>query len=72
MLLINAAGKPFQWRKALRSIGNGNCVEVARSNGGVVVRDSQDPNGPMLAYGAESWRAFTAQARQGRSGDSGR
>ena len=71
MLQINAADKPFQWRKALRSIGNGNCVEVARSNAGVVVRDSWDPDGPMLAYSAESWRAFTVQARQRSSGYSG-
>jgi hypothetical protein len=65
---VNAAGESFQWRKALRSIGNGNCVEVASRNTRIVVRDSKDLNGPMLTYDTESWRVFTAQARQGRFG----
>jgi Domain of unknown function (DUF397) len=68
MLPMNAAGESLQWRKTLRSIGNGNCVEVASSSTNVVVRDSKDPNGPMLTYNTESWRVFTAQARQGRFG----
>ena len=46
------------WRKALRSIGNGDCVEVAPIAGDIVIRDSKNPNGPTIAYTAESWRAL--------------
>ncbi|MGH3277952.1 MAG: DUF397 domain-containing protein [Trebonia sp.] len=58
----------FGWRKARRSMANGNCVEVRPVNGTVAVRDSQNPGGDTLAYGAASWRAFAAAIRQGRFG----
>jgi hypothetical protein len=32
----------------------------------VIVRDSQDPIGPMIAYSPGSWRAFAQEARMGR------
>jgi hypothetical protein len=65
MPAMNAAPGPAEWRKALRSMGNGNCVEISPVTGGVVVRDSQDPVGPMLRYSATSWLAFTREARLG-------
>jgi hypothetical protein len=65
MLTDNAIPDSLPWRKALRSVGNGNCVEVAPAATGVVVRDSQDPDGLTLAYDASSWRAFAAAARRG-------
>ncbi|GGV02226.1 hypothetical protein GCM10010182_19810 [Actinomadura cremea] len=38
-----------QWRKASRSLSNGGeCVELARLPGTVAVRDSKDPEGPVL------------------------
>lgn len=36
----------------------GNCVEVARVAGGVVVRDSKNPAGPVLWFSAMEWTAF--------------
>jgi len=54
------------WRKARRSMANGNCVEVRPAYGAVAVRDSQNPGGLVLAYSAASWRAFTHAARLGR------
>jgi hypothetical protein len=50
------------WRKSSYSGSNGgNCVEVADNLSGVVaVRDSKDPGGPVLAFGPDEWRAFTA------------
>ncbi|MFC6017954.1 DUF397 domain-containing protein [Plantactinospora solaniradicis] len=52
-----------RWRKSSRSNSSGgDCVEVADNGAGIVgVRDSKDPNGPALAFGATSWRAFVAR-----------
>ncbi|MEV4723468.1 DUF397 domain-containing protein [Micromonospora humida] len=51
------------WRKSSRSNGQGgNCVEVADNLSGVVaVRDSKDPEGPVLAFGPDTWREFVAK-----------
>lgn len=47
------------WRKASASASNGNCVEVApMPGGGVAVRDSKDPQGPILRFTAAEWAAF--------------
>ncbi|WP_433532651.1 DUF397 domain-containing protein [Micromonospora sp. CA-263727] len=50
-----------KWRKSSRSGNQGNCVEVADAlpGGGVGVRDSKDPNGPVLTFSPSSWAAFT-------------
>ena len=53
------------WRKARRSIGNGECVEVAPLAGTVGVRDSVDPHGSVLRYSAGSWRSFIAATKEG-------
>jgi hypothetical protein len=54
------------WRKATASTGNGSCVEVATtSDGGIVVRDSKDPSGPILRYTAAEWDAFLHGAKGG-------
>lgn len=53
------------WRKAIRSMNNGACAEVASMAGVVAVRDSKDPGGPVVRYPAGSWRFFVAAARKG-------
>jgi hypothetical protein len=55
----------LNWRKAKRSMNNGNCAEVATTKGIVAVRDSKDPQGPVLRYPASSWGSFLAAARMG-------
>lgn len=45
--------------------GNGACVEVAHAGGDVLVRDSKDPDGPVLTFDREEWLAFLAGARAG-------
>ncbi|MFJ7270747.1 DUF397 domain-containing protein [Streptomyces sp. NPDC099050] len=50
------------WRKSTHSGGDGgNCLEVADGHPGIVpVRDSKDPDGPHLTFGAPAWSAFVA------------
>ncbi len=50
------------WRKASHSANNGACVEVARAHGRIAVRDSKNPDGPILWYSAGTWKAFLIQA----------
>ncbi|MEU1886972.1 DUF397 domain-containing protein [Micromonospora rifamycinica] len=48
-----------QWRKSTHSgPDGGNCVEVADNLSGVLVRDSKDPGGPVLAFDPHAWLAF--------------
>jgi uncharacterized protein DUF397 len=65
MTLTKAGAESLQWRKARRSMAYGNCVEVRLMNDGIVVRDSKNPDGYVVACSASSWRAFTLMARQG-------
>ena len=46
------------WRKASAS-GNNGCVELAPlPDGGVAVRDSKDPSGPVLSFTRHEWVSF--------------
>lgn len=55
----------LKWRKAQRSAGNGACVEVASYQDMVAVRDSKDPNGPVLTYAHDEWNVFLRGAKSG-------
>ncbi len=48
------------WRTSSYTGGQGNCVEVAAATGTVLVRDTKDRKGPVLAVPAATWRAFLA------------
>jgi hypothetical protein len=50
------------WRTSSHS-ANGNCVQVAVP-GAVMVRDSKDPHGPVLAFSHGEWAAFTTALRR--------
>lgn len=53
------------WRKSSYSGNNGGaCIEVVAART-VAVRDSKDPDGPILAFGPQAWTVFTARLKAG-------
>jgi hypothetical protein len=52
------------WRTSSYTGGQGNCVEVAPTAGTVLVRDTKDREGPVLAIPSTAWRAFLADIPQ--------
>ncbi|RFS82209.1 DUF397 domain-containing protein [Actinomadura spongiicola] len=53
------------WRKATRSLNNGGeCVELAGVAGVVAVRDSKDPNGPVLLLTRAALRTAVQSATE--------
>lgn len=54
------------WTKSTRSNGSGDCVETAGlPDGSRAVRDSKDPDGPILAFPPRAWSAFVGGVRAG-------
>lgn len=44
-----------------------NCVEVAADQAGNrLIRDSKNPQGPVLSFTDEEWQAFEASVRAGQ------
>ena len=68
-----ASGAGLSWIKSSLSFSNGNCVEVAGlPDGGVGVRDSKDPSGPVLRFTPDEWHAFLGGVRNGEFDSFGR
>ncbi len=59
-------GSGSYWVKSSLSFSNSNCVEVADlPGGGIGVRDSKDPGGPVLRFTPGEWHAFLGGVRKG-------
>ncbi len=59
-------GSDPRWVKSSLSFSNGNCVEVAKLSGGEIgVRDSKNPEGPVLRFTPGEWHAFIGGVRGG-------
>nr|WP_067467822.1 DUF397 domain-containing protein [Actinomadura macra] len=55
------------WQRSSRSTDTGGaCVEVADLASAVAVRDSKDPDGPKLVFGAAAWQTFAGRVKDGR------
>ncbi|GAA2095716.1 DUF397 domain-containing protein [Streptomyces albiaxialis] len=54
------------WTKSSYSAGNGGeCVEVARAAGRILVRDSKDTTYPYLTVSPDAWDRFVRGAGRG-------
>ena len=67
---MDRSTQDLTWHKStLSGANNDNCVEVANlPGGGRAVRDSKDPNGPMLNFTRAEWQTFTDNVKNGRFG----
>lgn len=56
-----------RWRKSSYSADTANCVEVDQCwCRGVPVRDSKNPDGPVLVFPKSTWTEFLAGVKQGQ------
>jgi hypothetical protein len=53
------------WVKASRSAASGTCVEMRRHGGALEVRDSKDPDGPVLRFARAEFLAWIDGAAHG-------
>ena len=61
---MEGTDSPVTWRKSTYSGGNGSdCVEVGQTVGRVLVRDTKDRAGAVLALSPQAWRRFAATVR---------
>ncbi|MFI7501340.1 DUF397 domain-containing protein [Streptomyces sp. NPDC049687] len=59
-------GAAHAWTKSSYSTAQGACVEVRSPiTSALAVRDSKVPEGPTLAFPAQSWNAFVAEVSRG-------
>ncbi|MEV0390988.1 DUF397 domain-containing protein [Nonomuraea sp. NPDC050643] len=55
-----------RWFKSTYSNTNGNCVEVASlASGTVGVRDSKDPQSPVLEFSFDEWAQLLTSIKTG-------
>lgn len=70
MKTVDRSPPNLTWRKStLSGTNNDDCVEVANlPGGGRAVRDSKNPDGPMLRFTSNEWQAFIGGVKDGEFG----
>ena len=63
MTTAHDSGLTGPWRTSSYSGGGNECVEVAQTRGGCLVRDSKQPDGTRLAVNRQAWAAFTRHVK---------
>jgi hypothetical protein len=61
--------KPGGWIKSSLSFSNSNCVELSREGDEILMRDSKDPQGPVLRFTPDEMAAFLGGVRLGEFDD---
>ncbi len=61
---MREGGDRLPWRKSTQC-GTGACVEVTSKDDFFLMRDSKDPDGPVLVFSTMAWREFVADIRAG-------
>jgi hypothetical protein len=54
------------WRKASRSNAGNDCIEIARTPVGYLIRDSKNSAGPRLWVDLPTWAALIDDVKAGR------
>ncbi|MEU8269398.1 DUF397 domain-containing protein [Sphaerisporangium sp. NPDC049002] len=57
------------WTKSTYSGEAGGCVEISLADTGIAVRDSKNPNGPVLTYTDHEWDVFIQAVKHGEFKD---
>ncbi|MGH3405042.1 MAG: DUF397 domain-containing protein [Streptosporangiaceae bacterium] len=56
------------WRKSSRSNAGNNCVEIARTNAGIAIRDSKNPHQRRLTLSTATFADLITDIKQGTYG----
>lgn len=62
---------PLTWRKSSHSSGQQGCIEIAYARPSVLVRDSHNRSGAVLAFKSAQWSAFLGRVHGHRAGGHG-
>jgi Domain of unknown function (DUF397) len=54
------------WRKASCSTAGNDCVEIAQTTVGYLIRDSKNPKGPRLLLDAHAWAILLNDVKNGK------
>jgi hypothetical protein len=63
MSTTSSADRELAWRKASRSAGNGECIEIAVAARKIHVRDSKNPDGGFLVCSPEMFTSFLSAVK---------
>jgi len=66
MVKVPAPPRAASWQKSSASGATGECVEGARTQEHVWVRDSKNPRGPALGFTREEWAVFLVGVQRGK------